>query len=79
MPATPSHQPAGDGILGYGHHFWVIGGEKGAMTMQGYNGQRVHIDPEERVVVVITAADRTPRVPDEPEYIALVEASKDRL
>ena len=47
--------------------------------MQGYNGQRVHIDPEERVVVVITAADRTPRVPDEPEYIALVEASKDRL
>jgi CubicO group peptidase (beta-lactamase class C family) len=77
-PAQPSHEPKEDGGFGYGHHFWVIGGDEGAFAMQGYNGQYVHMDPEEGVVIVMASADRNPVVA-RPEFPQLFRAIKDEL
>lgn len=77
-PPQPSHEPKGDGRLGYGHHFWVVGGDEGAFTMQGYDGQFVHVDPEERVVIVMASADRN-HIGGKPEFPQLFRAIKDDL
>ncbi|NRA31151.1 MAG: serine hydrolase [Parvularculaceae bacterium] len=77
---TPDHEPGGEGQLGYGHHFWTIGGDEGAITMQGYNGQIVHIDPDESVVIVFVSADREhPGADDVPEFVRLLQAIKSEL
>ncbi|MBB4657910.1 serine hydrolase domain-containing protein [Parvularcula dongshanensis] len=60
-PPRPSHAPGGalpPSELGYGAHFWIAG-EGSAYFMMGYNGQMVWIDPERRVVIAMTGADRT--------------------
>ncbi|GGY52200.1 serine hydrolase domain-containing protein [Parvularcula lutaonensis] len=77
-PPQESHEPKGDWRRGYGHHFWTTGGDDGAFAMQGYDGQFVHMDPEEGVVIVIAAADRN-GWDDEPEYGRLFRAIKDGL
>ncbi|MEM9838094.1 MAG: serine hydrolase [Pseudomonadota bacterium] len=79
-PPTEDHVPEGAGELGYGHHFWLIGDEPGAMTMQGYDGQFVHIDPEEEVVIVLVSADRSHRdFDDVPEFVRLFQQVKAEL
>ncbi|MEE4210879.1 MAG: serine hydrolase [Parvularcula sp.] len=77
-PPQPSHEPKEDGGFGYGHHFWVTGGDEGAFSMQGYNGQFVHMDPEEGVVIVMVSADRNPWSA-KPEFPHLFRAIKDEL
>ena len=77
-PPQPSHEPSGEGRFGYTHHFWVVGGEEGAFNMQGYNGQYVHMDPDEGVVIVITSADQSGWTPT-PEFPHLFRAIKDGL
>lgn len=79
-PPQESHEPAGEGRLGYGMHFWVLGGDEGAFTMQGYDGQFVHMDPEEGVVIVMASADR--HIDDRgavPEFGPMFAAIKDEL
>lgn len=77
---TPDHVPGGEGQLGYGHHFWTIGGDQGAVTMQGYNGQIVHVDPDDGVVIVFVSADRNhPGTSDVPEFVRLLQAIKAQL
>ncbi|MEM1379752.1 MAG: serine hydrolase [Pseudomonadota bacterium] len=77
---TEDHAPPGEGLLGYGHHFWLIGGDEGAMTMQGYDGQLVHIDPDENVVIVIVSADRSHRdFAAVPEFVRLFQQVKAEL
>lgn len=79
-PPQESHEPKGDGLLGYGHHFWLIGGDEGSFTMQGYDGQFVHMDPQDGVVIVMASADRhidQRGVP--PEFPRLFAAIKDEL
>jgi CubicO group peptidase (beta-lactamase class C family) len=76
---TPTHRPSEDGALGYGHHFWTIGGDDGAITMQGYDGQFVHIDREDDVVIVMVSADRHIDYAGLPEFPQLFAAIKDEL
>jgi CubicO group peptidase (beta-lactamase class C family) len=77
-PPTPDHHPRGEGTLGYGHHFWLIGGDEGAFAMHGYDGQYVHMDPEEGVVIVMTSADRS-AFNRSPEFARMFRAIKDEL
>ena len=77
-PPQPSHEPAADGARGYTHHFWVFGGDDGAFSMQGYDGQFVHMDPQEGVVIVMTSVDRSP-FDETPEFGKLFRAIKDGL
>ncbi|MEM9809938.1 MAG: serine hydrolase [Pseudomonadota bacterium] len=78
-PPRASHKPKGEGRLGYGHHFWLIGGQPGSFTMQGYDGQYVHIDPAERVVIVIASADRTMDFTKPREFPPLFKRIKEEL
>lgn len=58
-PPQASHEPDPEtGKFGYGLHFWVPFADSPIFGMQGYNGQLVWIDPERRVLVVMTGADR---------------------
>ncbi|MEE4211504.1 MAG: serine hydrolase [Parvularcula sp.] len=77
-PPTTSHEPKREGSLGYGHHFWLTGGDEGAFAMHGYDGQYVHMDPEEGVVIVMTSADRS-AFNRSPEFAKLFRAIKDEL
>lgn len=80
-PPTEDHRPRGEGQLGYGHHFWIIGGDEGALTMQGYDGQYVHMDRDEGVVIVLVSADRSRRDDGSgvPEFVRLFQAIKAEL
>jgi CubicO group peptidase (beta-lactamase class C family) len=64
------------GSMGYGHHFWLHGADEGAFSMQGYDGQYVHMDPEEGVVIVMASADRSGQRWEHP---ALFRKIKDQL
>ena len=77
-PPQASHEPQADWRFGYTHHFWVVGGEEGAFNMQGYNGQYVHMDPDEGVVIVMASADQSGWTPT-PEFPHLFRAIKDDL
>lgn len=77
-PPQESHEPKENGWPGYGHHFWIMDEETGGFTMQGYDGQYVHMDPEQDVVIVLASANRR-AWGDTPEYAALFRSVKDSL
>ncbi|NNU17196.1 serine hydrolase [Parvularcula sp. ZS-1/3] len=77
-PPQASHEPGGDGQLGYSYQFWLPGGDEGSFTMQGYNGQFVHMDPDLGAVIVMVSADRGPVV-EKPEFVQLFRAIKNQL
>jgi CubicO group peptidase (beta-lactamase class C family) len=45
--------------FGYGYQFWIYPGEKRRFALLGVYGQSVFVDPELKLVLVITAAARS--------------------
>ena len=52
--------------FGYGYQFWLFPGEKRRFALLGVYGQSIFVDPELKLVMVITAAARTARLEKEP-------------
>ena len=52
--------------FGYGYQFWLFPGEKRRFALLGVYGQSIFIDPELKLVMVITAAARNASVGKEP-------------
>ena len=47
-------------FFGYGYQFWLFPGEKRRFALLGVYGQSIFVDPELKLVMVVTAAARTP-------------------
>lgn len=58
MKATP--------YFGYGYQFWLFPGEKRRFALLGVYGQSIFVDPELKLVMVITAAAKNASVGKEP-------------
>jgi len=52
--------------FGYGYQFWLFPGEKRRFALLGIYGQSIFVDPELKLVLVITAAAKTASVGKEP-------------
>ena len=48
--------------FGYGYLFWLFPGEKRRFALLGVYGQSIFVDPELKLVMVITAAAKTATV-----------------
>ena len=48
--------------FGYGYQFWLFPGEKRRFALQGVYGQSIFVDPELKLVMVITAAAKNASV-----------------
>jgi CubicO group peptidase (beta-lactamase class C family) len=48
--------------FGYGYQFWLFPGEKRRFALLGVYGQSIFVDPELKLVLVITAAAKTASV-----------------
>lgn len=53
-------------FFGYGYQFWTFPGEKRRFALLGVYGQSIFIDPELKLVMVVTAAARNASVGKEP-------------
>ena len=51
--------------FGYGYQFWLYPGEKRRFALQGVYGQSIFVDPELKLVMVITAAARNASIDKE--------------
>jgi CubicO group peptidase (beta-lactamase class C family) len=51
--------------FGYGYQFWLFPGEKRRFALLGVYGQSIFVDPELRLVMVITAAAKNASVAKE--------------
>ena len=49
-------------FFGYGYQFWTFPGEKRRFALLGVYGQSIFVDPELKLVMVVTAAARNARV-----------------
>lgn len=52
--------------FGYGYQFWTYPGEKRRFALLGVYGQSIFVDPELKLVMVITAATKTASVAKDP-------------
>ena len=52
--------------FGYGYQFWLFPGEKRRFALLGVYGQSIFVDPELKLVMVITAAAKNASVGKEP-------------
>ena len=52
--------------FGYGYQFWLFPGEKRRFALLGVYGQSIFVDPEQKLVMVITAAAKNASVGKEP-------------
>lgn len=52
-------------FFGYGYQFWLLPGETRRFALFGVYGQAIFVDPELKLVMVTTAATRTPDVVSE--------------
>jgi CubicO group peptidase (beta-lactamase class C family) len=52
--------------FGYGYQFWLFPGEKRRFALLGVYGQSIFVDPELKLVMVITAAAKSASVGKEP-------------
>ncbi len=52
--------------FGYGYQFWLFPGDKRRFALLGVYGQSIFVDPELKLVLVITAAAKTASVGKEP-------------
>ena len=52
-------------FLGYGYQFWTFPGEKRRFALLGVYGQSIFVDPELKLVMVITAATKSASVAKE--------------
>ena len=53
-------------FFGYGYQFWTFPGEKRRFALLGVYGQSIFVDPELKLVMVITAAAKNASVGKEP-------------
>ena len=53
-------------FFGYGYQFWLFPGEKRRFALLGVYGQSIFVDPELKLVMVITAAAKNASVGKEP-------------
>ncbi len=53
-------------FFGYGYQFWTFPGEKRRFALLGVYGQSIFVDPELKLVLVITAAAKNASVGKEP-------------
>jgi CubicO group peptidase (beta-lactamase class C family) len=51
--------------FGYGYQFWTFPGEKRRFALLGVYGQSIFVDPELKLVMVITAATRNASIRNE--------------
>src|SRR5665213_3661014 len=65
--------------FGYGYQFWLFPGEKRRFALLGVYGQSIFVDPELKLVMVITAAARTASVGSENilRYEVFIDAASD--
>ena len=49
-------------FFGYGYQFWLFPGEKRRFALLGVYGQSIFVDPELKLVMVITAAAKSANV-----------------
>jgi CubicO group peptidase (beta-lactamase class C family) len=54
------------GYFGYGYQFWLFPGEKRRFALLGVYGQSIFVDPELKLVMVVTAAAKNASVGKEP-------------
>ena len=52
--------------FGYGYQFWLFPGDKRRFALLGVYGQSIFVDPELKLVLVLTAAARNANVGKEP-------------
>jgi CubicO group peptidase (beta-lactamase class C family) len=52
--------------FGYGYQFWLFPGERHRFALLGVYGQSIFVDPELKLVLVITAAAKNASVGKEP-------------
>lgn len=52
--------------FGYGYQFWLFPGDKRRFALLGVYGQSIFVDPELKLVLVLTAAAKTANVGKEP-------------
>ena len=52
--------------FGYGYQFWLFPGEKRRFALLGVYGQSIFVDPELKLVMVVTAAAKNASVAKEP-------------
>lgn len=52
--------------FGYGYQFWIFPGAKRRFALLGVYGQSIFVDPELKLVLVITAAAKNASVGKEP-------------
>jgi CubicO group peptidase (beta-lactamase class C family) len=52
--------------FGYGYQFWLFPGEKRRFALLGVYGQSIFVDPELKLVMVVTAAAKNANVGKEP-------------
>ncbi len=50
--------------FGYGYQFWIFPGNKHRFALQGTYGQVIFVDPEAKLVMVLTAANKTAKSGD---------------
>lgn len=53
-------------FFGYGYQFWMFPGEKRRFALLGVYGQAIFVDPELKLVMVVTAAAKNASVGKEP-------------
>jgi CubicO group peptidase (beta-lactamase class C family) len=53
-------------FFGYGYQFWTFPEEKRRFALLGVHGQAIFVDPELKLVMVVTAATRNAIVGREP-------------
>jgi len=58
----PFHPRRATSSFGYGYHFWTFPGRKRRFALLGIYGQSIFVDPELRLVMVITAVAKRPLV-----------------
>lgn len=44
-------------VIGYGYQWWVPQGEQGEVMAIGVYGQRIYVNPSNKVIIVKTSAD----------------------
>lgn len=53
-------------VFGYGYQFWTFPSEKRRFALLGVYGQSIFVDPELKLVMVVTAAAKNASVGKEP-------------
>jgi CubicO group peptidase (beta-lactamase class C family) len=73
-PSAPPPAPGARADWSYGYHWWIPPGAEDEFLARGIYGQYIYIDPDKRMVIVKTSADRRFRKNDEAAALQTVAA-----